>query len=163
MARSSVELTGLAYEAERLVRAGESRADVSRWLGVHPQTLAGWALRGGWRKKDLDLEWSAGTTRRTIQHIRAANEAVAAQRSAQAERWGRFREAVDLIAAGGESAAPQLEAVLAWIEQMPRLEAPKMAAAEADPLVTGTKSLGEADVSPSSFETAASHPPQDEG
>jgi uncharacterized protein YjcR len=72
MARSSVELMGLAYEAEGLVREGESRADVARWLGVHPQTLAGWALTGGWRKKDLDLERSAGTTRRTRRWRRSA-------------------------------------------------------------------------------------------
>ena len=48
MARSYAELMGLEFEAERLVRAGESRAEVSRRLGVHPTTLSGWALRGGW-------------------------------------------------------------------------------------------------------------------
>jgi len=39
---------------------------VARLLGVHPQTLAGWALKFGWRKKDLDIERAAGITRRTL-------------------------------------------------------------------------------------------------
>lgn len=47
MARSHVELMGLEYEAERLVRSGESRAEVSRLLGVSVQTLAGEDQEGG--------------------------------------------------------------------------------------------------------------------
>ena len=66
MTRSYAELMGLEVEAERLVRMGESRAEVSRRLGVHPQTLATWALRGGWRKKDLDMERHVEIARETV-------------------------------------------------------------------------------------------------
>lgn len=40
VSRSYSGLMGLEFEAERLVRSGESRAEVSRRLDVHPQTLA---------------------------------------------------------------------------------------------------------------------------
>ncbi len=43
----------LKYEAEMRVRAGESRADVARALGIPLPTLAQWACQDGWRKKDL--------------------------------------------------------------------------------------------------------------
>src|SRR5204863_155335 len=65
MGRSRVEMLGLRYEAERLVRSGVSRAQVSQMLGVHTQTLAQWALAEKWRKKDIDLERSGWTTKRT--------------------------------------------------------------------------------------------------
>ena len=95
MARSYAELMGLEVEAERLVRCGESRAEVSRRLGVHPQTLATWALRGGWRQKDLDLERSAEASRETIMAIRHGNRQADAQKLAREQLGVFMREAVE--------------------------------------------------------------------
>jgi hypothetical protein len=109
MARSYVELMGLEYEAERLVRSGESRAEVARLLGVHPQTLAGWALRGGWRTKDLDRERSGAITRRVVRNVAAAHAWEGHKRDVAEARLRVMREAFALIAAGeGEAAAALL-------------------------------------------------------
>ena len=43
----------MVMEAERRVRAGEPRAEVARALGIPVSTVATWAHRGGWRRKDL--------------------------------------------------------------------------------------------------------------
>jgi len=104
MARSYAETMGLEYEAERLVRMGESRAEVSRRLGVHPQTLAGWALRGGWRKKDLEMERNKEITRATILAIRRGNRAVDAEQALRARMVDFMREAVRLLAEGDDGA-----------------------------------------------------------
>ena len=95
MARSYPELMGLQVEAERLVRMGESRAEVSRRLGVHPQTLAQWALQGGWRKKDLDMERQAEATTRTLMAIRKGNRQADEQMAARAALEGFMRQAVE--------------------------------------------------------------------
>lgn len=100
MARSRVELMGLEFEAERLVRAGESRAEVSRMLGVSVQTLAGWALRGGWRRKDLELEKSGVITRRVIRNVAAGHVWAQARRALEAEQAAVMREAGAALAAG---------------------------------------------------------------
>jgi hypothetical protein len=49
------------FEAERRVRSGESRAEVSRSMGIPLGTLAQWALAGGWRQKDIDAEYARET------------------------------------------------------------------------------------------------------
>ncbi|MDP3739986.1 MAG: hypothetical protein Q8R02_21560 [Hyphomonadaceae bacterium] len=46
----------LREEAERQARAGSSRPDISRRLGVPMHTLARWAFEGGWRDKDIAAE-----------------------------------------------------------------------------------------------------------
>jgi hypothetical protein len=46
----------LKEEAERQARAGSSRPDISRRLGVPMHTLARWAFEGGWRDKDIAAE-----------------------------------------------------------------------------------------------------------
>jgi transposase-like protein len=127
MSRSFAELMGLEYEAERLVRAGVSRAEVARRLGVHPQTLAGWALRGGWRKKDLDMERNAEITRKTLVAIREGNRAADGQDALRARMRVFMREAVELLAAADEAAMAELERRLAGVESLGRLEAPKVA------------------------------------
>ena len=53
------ETIRLQQEAERRTRAGQSRPDISRELGVPLHLLASWALKGGWRIKDLRAERSA--------------------------------------------------------------------------------------------------------
>ena len=105
MSRSYAELLGLEMEAERLVRSGESRAEVSRRLGVHVSTLSQWALKGGWRRKDIELERSGEATRRTLHAIRDGNRAVDAQAALRAELAVVMRAAVRLLAEGGAGAA----------------------------------------------------------
>jgi hypothetical protein len=51
--KSIREQRQITLEAERRVRAGEPQVDVARALGIPPSTLAEWARRGGWRRKDL--------------------------------------------------------------------------------------------------------------
>ena len=145
MARSYAETMGLEYEAERLVRMGESRAEVSRRLGVHPQTLAGWALRGGWRKKDLEMERNKEITRATILAIRRGNRAVDAEQALRARMVDFMREAVRLLAEGDDGALGELERRLAGVENFHRLEGLKVEVAP-DPKVAGRRSLGEADL-----------------
>jgi hypothetical protein len=70
--RSKVELELLRLEAERRVRAGQSRAEVSRVLGLAPMTLAGWALKYRWRQKDLEEERRPEAARAAIERIRNA-------------------------------------------------------------------------------------------
>ncbi len=115
MRRSGAEIMGLQYEAERLVRQGMARAEVSRRLGVHTQTLAQWALQGGWRKKDLDYARSTEATRKTILVIRGANEAAAERRALEAEVSRVLKLAVELL---GEGSADSLERVRAMVEGM---------------------------------------------
>ncbi|MDP3493940.1 MAG: hypothetical protein Q8R82_12565 [Hyphomonadaceae bacterium] len=143
VARSYAELMGLEFEAERLVRQGTSRAEVSRRLGVHPQTLSTWALRGGWRKKDLDMERSGEATHKTLQAIRDGNRAADAQAEMRAQLAGLMREAVALLADGGEEAMGRLERMLAGVEAPRRLEAVKVELGP-DRLAGGMRSLGDA-------------------
>jgi hypothetical protein len=126
MARTSAELMGLEVEAERLVRMGESRAEVSRRLGVSPQTLAGWALRGGWRKKDIELERQEEIARETIYTIRHGNGAVDRQNAARAKLKGFMTEAVELLAAGDEASLGKLAQMLGGVENQKRLVAPEV-------------------------------------
>lgn len=143
VARTYAELLGLQAEAERLVRQGESRAEVSRRLGVSVQTLAGWALRGGWRRKDLDLERSREATQKTLLAIRNGNRAVDAQVEMRAQLAAMMREAVALLADGGEAAMAKLERMLAGMGEPKRLEAVKVELGP-DRLAGGMVSLGEA-------------------
>jgi hypothetical protein len=144
MARSSVELMGLEVEAERLVRLGESRAEVARMLGVHPTTLSGWALRGGWRKKDLDFDRSLGTTKRTIRNIAAANAHRDEARRMMAAQAAAFAVAIRLIAEKGGAAGAEIAALLEGLSEAPRLAAPEPE--PMDPRVVGWKSMGEVKV-----------------
>lgn len=156
MARSYAETMGLAFEAERLVRMGESRAEVSRRLGVHPQTLAGWALRGGWRKKDLDLERNADLTRRTLEAIRDGNRAVDAEHALRARMRAFMREAVELLAAGDDAALAELDRRLAGVGAVERLAPPE----GPDLSKAGEGGLGQhADVA---RDEAAAHPDYEE-
>ncbi len=59
----------LKAEAEYRVRCGQSRADVSRELGVPLPTLAQWACQDGWRKKDLEAQRGGDATRRLADRI----------------------------------------------------------------------------------------------
>lgn len=147
MVRSRVELMGLEFEAERLVREGVSRADVSRMLGVHPQTLAGWALKGGWRKKDLDLERSGATTRRTILNVAASHAWKRVTDTAQAEQLKLMQEAFLAIADGdGRGAARALEQVKTdLLTASPSLDFRDEYRAEAEAMrAKGIRSLGDA-------------------
>lgn len=136
---------GLAFEAERLVRLGESRAEVSRRLGVHVSTLSQWALRGGWRKKDLDMERTVASTRATILAIREGNSRVDrrnALRGRLAEVW---QEALELLAEGSEASLDRVMCMIGGMEQQGKLEPPKVVM-PVDPLVAKIGSLGDADL-----------------
>lgn len=126
MARSYAELMGLEVEAERLVRCGETRADVARRLGVHPSTLSIWALRGGWRQKDLDMERSAEATRETILAIRRGNSQANAHKAAREQLGAFMREAVALLAEGSDAALAKLSGMIGAVEAPKRLESPKV-------------------------------------
>lgn len=142
MARSRVELMGLEYEAERMVRSDVARAEVARMLGVHQQTLAGWALRGGWRRKDLDMERSGVMTRRVIRNVATAHAWEAAKQSLEAEQVWLMREAGRAIACGdGAGLARLLAAAPEGMAARPVLEA----GAVADARVERTQSLGARD------------------
>jgi transposase len=77
--RSTAELELLAAEAERLVRAGESRADVAHTLGVPLSTMTDWARKGGWLRRDLDAE-------REPEQARLVAERIAQLRAGEEER-----------------------------------------------------------------------------
>ena len=145
VARSYAELMGLEFEAERLVRSGESRAEVSRRLGVHPQTLATWALRGGWRRKDLDMERSGEATRATLHAIRRGNAQVDAQNALREQLRAMMREAVQLLSDGSEAALGEVERMLAGMAAPKRLEGPKVVLGP-DPRTGHMRSLGEGDI-----------------
>lgn len=51
--KTIAEMREITLEAARRVRAGEPQVEVARALGLPPSTLATWARRGGWRRKDL--------------------------------------------------------------------------------------------------------------
>ena len=126
LARSYGELMGLEVEAERLVRMGDSRAEVSRRLGGHPQTLAAWAQRGGWRKKDLDMERHQEIARETIRTIRDGNRAVERQNAARLALQGFMKQAVDLLAIGDDASLAELSRMLGGVEDARKLEPPKV-------------------------------------
>ena len=94
MARSRIELWGLEVEAERLVRDGYSRAEVSRMLGVPATTLSGWALRHGWRKKDLEHERADEAIEAAVMRIGKAHGDRVEAREREIERRQRIDKAV---------------------------------------------------------------------
>jgi hypothetical protein len=143
MARSYAELMGLEVEAERLVRMGESRAEVSRRLGVHVSTLAQWALRGGWRRKDIELEQQQAIARDTVRMIRDGNRQVDEQNAARGKLRDFMQEAVLLLSAGDEASMAELGRMLGGVEDARRLEAPK--ASLPDDPKRATFSLGDRD------------------
>jgi hypothetical protein len=116
-------MMGLEYEAERLVRSGMPRAEVSRMLGVHTQTLAQWALQGQWRKKDLDLEGSGSETQRTIRNVATAHARRKLERDTLEAQARVVREAIRLIAEKGPEAAGDLRRLMARVRRLPQLGA----------------------------------------
>ena len=127
--RSTIELEALRAEAERRVRAGESRADVARALDVAATTLSQWALRGRWRRKDIEAEQGGEMQARAdaaIAKLRgeeevskaearrareAAAQAVAAAVAARAAAEAEARAARDALRqAQGEAEAARAEA-----------------------------------------------------
>jgi transposase-like protein len=142
MSRWRGEVMGLELEAERLVRSGESRAEVSRRLGVHPQTLATWALRGRWRKKDLELERAEDIRRETILTIRAGNATMDDQNVKRAKLATTMQEAVRLLAAGDAASLAKLEAMIGGGEPVKLLAAPEKVSLGPDPTMGSWRSVG---------------------
>ncbi len=142
MSRWRGEVMGLELEAERLVRSGESRAEVSRRLGVHPQTLATWALRGRWRKKDLELERAEDIRRETILTIRAGNATVNDQNAKRAKLAETMQQAVRLLAAGDAASLAKLETMIARAEPVKLLAGPEKVLLGPDPVMGDWKGVG---------------------
>ena len=69
--RTVEETRLLAAEAERRARDGESHVEIARTMEIATSTLADWALKGGWRRKDLEKERLDDLVRRTQQTLAA--------------------------------------------------------------------------------------------
>jgi hypothetical protein len=87
--RSPSETEILKVEAERRVRAGDTRADVARDLGVPLSTIGLWATLGGWRRKDIAYEVDEERGRAALARIA---ETSAAQVAASEKRIAKARE-----------------------------------------------------------------------
>jgi len=97
------EMIEITLAAERRVRAGEPRSEVARSLGIPLSTLATWAHRGGWRRKDLvavrDVERGQAT-------LALIAELTAAEREKKLEQAEKMREALEASKAELEAIAP---------------------------------------------------------
>jgi hypothetical protein len=103
MYRTVQEQRELTIEAERRVRAGEPRAEVARALGIPLSTLAGWAHRGGWRRKDIVAVRDAERGQMVLGLI---NELTAEEHARQTEDVAKLRAALDASKAELETIAP---------------------------------------------------------
>jgi hypothetical protein len=116
MKRTKAAMDGLRAEAEQLVRSGVSRAEVTRRLALHPQTLATWALLGGWRQKDLAAPDRRDVLQRVVDVVAArGREAV------EAVEWEAARKLLARRRGGGPE----------YIALMDLFEPEKMAAIRA--------------------------------
>ena len=148
--RSEPEVEALKQEAERRVRAGETRIEVALSLGVSETTLAGWAVRGGWRRKDIARENREENTRRAAARI-AEVRAIREDEERRRQAWRKF------LADGGkdpraasEAASPErlsMQLAASHLEQG-EVEAAERAARLADRLVQagGAFEIGRAHV-----------------
>jgi len=84
--RSTAELEALSAEAERRVRAGESRADVACALSVPLSTLTDWARKGRWLRRDLDIESAPHAARLVAERIARIRAHEEEQRAARLRR-----------------------------------------------------------------------------
>lgn len=97
------EMREITLEAERRVRAGEPRAHVAQALGIPLATLAGWAHRGGWRRKDLV---AVRNVERGQMILGLIDEVTAAEREKQQADAAKMREALEASKAELEAFAP---------------------------------------------------------
>jgi hypothetical protein len=104
MYRTVQEQREILLEAERRVRAGEPRAQVARDLGIPQSTLADWAHRGGWRRKDLVAVRDAERGKMILEVI---NEAAAGEREKKQADVAKMREALEASKAELAAAAPR--------------------------------------------------------
>jgi hypothetical protein len=103
MYRTVQEQRELTIEAERRVRAGERSVDVARALGLPPSTLADWARRGGWRRKDLVAVRNVARGEMVRGLI---DELVAEEHAKQKEDVAKLSEALQASKAELETVAP---------------------------------------------------------
>ena len=97
------EIEILKKESERCMRAGESRVDIARDLGVPPSTIGEWAANGLWRRKDLAFELDEERGRATLARIA---QAAAAQAEESDKRVARAKELGDAAMAAMRAADP---------------------------------------------------------
>jgi hypothetical protein len=79
-------------EAERRVRAGESRAEVARSLDIPLSTIASWAHKGGWRRKDIVAVRNAAQGEMVLGLI---NQLTAKEHEQRKTETAKLREALD--------------------------------------------------------------------
>jgi len=97
------EMEEITLEAERRVRAGEPRAEVAQALGIPLSTLAGWAHRGKWRRKDLVTVRDAKRGAVALELIEELN---AADRLTKQKEAARMHDALEASKAELETIAP---------------------------------------------------------
>jgi hypothetical protein len=104
MYRTVQEQRDLVVEAERRVKAGEPRAEVARALGIPVSTVAAWAHRGGWRRKDLITVRDAEMGRTALEAIA---ELTAEEDEKKQDRAAKLREAFEASKAEFQAIAPE--------------------------------------------------------
>jgi transcriptional regulator with XRE-family HTH domain len=133
------EQYAITLEAERRVRAGESRADVAQALGIPPSTVAEWARKGGWRRKDLIAVRDEARGEMILGLI---GELTAEEHARQNENVTKLRQALEASKAELETVAPGGQLPLSTGGGV--VPAGKLAMAMADNLLRQGQ-LGEAD------------------
>jgi len=137
--RTRQQMVEITLEAERRVRAGEPRAEVARALDIPISTLAHWAHRGGWRRKDLVAVRNEARGRVAREQIARITAAEHEQHAADA---AKMREAIEASEAELAAIAPGGQLPGAMGEGP--VPAPKLAMAMADTLLRQGR-LDEAD------------------
>jgi hypothetical protein len=97
------EQYAITMEAERRVRAGESQADVAQALGIPTSTVADWARKGGWRRKDLV---AVRNVARGDMILGLIDEITAEEHARQNENIQKLRQALEASKAELETVAP---------------------------------------------------------
>jgi hypothetical protein len=94
--RTAAETRALKEEAERRARRGESLAEIARTISVPTSTLSDWALKGGWRRKDLLPERSNEIVRLAAMAVAQQGEPARAETgpagaaAPSGDPWGEF-------------------------------------------------------------------------
>jgi hypothetical protein len=110
MYRTIQEQREILQEAERRVRAGESRAEIARALNIPLSTLAGWAHRGGWRRKDIVAVRDAERGKMILAMI---GEVTAVEREKIQADAAKLREALEASKAEADAVSGQLPGPMA--------------------------------------------------
>jgi hypothetical protein len=128
--KTIAEMREITFEAERRVRAGEPQANVASALGIPASTLATWAQRGGWRRKDLIAVRNVARGEMVLGLI---ENLTAVEREKSQAKAVKLREALEVSKAEFEATAPDGRLAGAFGEGP--VPAQKLAMAMADSLL----------------------------